>query len=232
VRLVDLNADGAADLIAAETPFGVPKQTSVTINPGNGMFPSDPTTIYPQHGVLELSTLSGKSDVDLLFARSDGISRLRNDGSGGFAAFSEDVKIDNDAGPLAVATGDLDNDGVAEVIVGGLREVKVIALRNNKWFRVPVYSANINVIGARLDPASNTDLLVRSGDTLFHFLNDGKATFSVHSYPALEPPQHAKQVLAVDNVRGAGAPDVVTVTSFNQLQVFENRGPVCKGSRP
>mmetsp|Transcript_29353 Transcript_29353/g.89805 ORF Transcript_29353/g.89805 Transcript_29353/m.89805 type:complete len:172 (-) Transcript_29353:641-1156(-) len=65
---------------------------------------------YDGDGDLDLYVSNGPGFADALFA---------NDGSGTFEDVANDAGVDDGGGGLGVTTADLDNDGCADVLVGG-----------------------------------------------------------------------------------------------------------------
>lgn len=127
----DVNGDGKADVVTANSSsHGV----SILLGDGNGGF--GPATVYwtdpqalPFRPVLADMNGDGHLDVVLSLLGTDQIGVLINNGDGTFGpvqAFS--------AGEAYVTVGDLDNDGLPDVVVGDITSNTATVLLNTSSF--------------------------------------------------------------------------------------------------
>ncbi|MBI3414251.1 MAG: VCBS repeat-containing protein [Verrucomicrobia bacterium] len=165
--VADLDGDGKPDLAVLNS---ITASVSVLINAGDGIF-KNPLTIATAKTASSGNTLltgdfnhDGKADLAAVTPGSGSISVLINKGDGGFQAA---VYYDAGDDAFAVATGDVNGDGVldfAVVIKGG---VSILLGRMDGGFIAPL---SYDAYGSVINPGS-----IAIGD----FNGDGKADLAV-----------------------------------------------------
>jgi hypothetical protein len=128
VRVVDLDGDGRPDLVCGCTGAGV-----VSILQNVGAPGSLTTASFAAHVDLPagagardvaVADLDGDGRPDLAVINADGpsVSIYRNlmtgPGTIGTASFTSQVQLPAPAGPLTIASGDLDGDGKPDLVIG------------------------------------------------------------------------------------------------------------------
>lgn len=114
IALADVNADGAADLVAS---IGSASEVTVLLGDGRGGFGAgEGFGTGAEPAALAIADLNGDGDLDVVTANSGGdASLLGGDGTGTFTA-PRSIDLGPDAQPVAVAVGDVTGDGRADVV--------------------------------------------------------------------------------------------------------------------
>jgi hypothetical protein len=214
----DVNGDGVADLVVADDAN--PGAVSVLTGKSDGTFNAkkDYATDLEPVGIV-LADFNGDGNLDAATANFDNqtISILLNKGDGTFAAH-KDYKFDTvtaRAQPPALAAGDVNGDGKADIVVGdGTSNSVVVFLGNgNGTFQDPKsYPAGgqpIAIVLTDYNGDGNLDVATANlGAVTFSLLTGkGDGTFSAPE-EYLTGSQHQLDIAAAD-VNGDGEVDFV-----------------------
>jgi len=230
--LADINGDGHADLLTADSGAG-----SVSLLRHNGLsgaaagfLAAQAIAVGPSPLALSAGDLDGDGLVDIAVTRGDpfvpAVTLLFNNGSGGFRA-PLDLAAGVTGGPV-VALGDMDNDGDLDLVVG--REetanraiIRVLHNDGKGVFSTPVdtlldgnspHPADFAL--ADLDGNGYLDVVAatpntRFGDGFRVMLSDGLGAYRpIAAYPAT---MSSEAVLTLD-ADGDGDVDVLTVGRY------------------
>ncbi|MEO8214351.1 MAG: VCBS repeat-containing protein, partial [Myxococcales bacterium] len=237
LAVADLTGDGRADVAVANDGSG---DVAVLVNRGDGTFgAAKQLAVGGTPQALATGDLDGDGRVDLVVARGDasggGISVLMNRGE---AVFAEAVVTAPGTVAVAVAVGDLDGDGRADLAVaqGGAAAGHQLAILINASRQggppevsfgaaqpIPSGASPVALAIADLDADGRGDLAVAndgSGD-ITALLNQGDGTFTGTAYAAGEGPVG----VAVGDLDGDHLPDVVVGNgSGGNVTILHNQG--------
>src|SRR5215831_7074903 len=108
VAVNDLNGDGRLDVVTSGTCAG-----TVLLNSGEGTFAAGPSYTSIS-GAMKLVDLDGDGKQDIVFVQPTGLTGvMRGNGDGTFGAPAEQFV----ESPLDIATGDMNADGKADLVV-------------------------------------------------------------------------------------------------------------------
>ncbi|MBO2008631.1 FG-GAP-like repeat-containing protein [Hymenobacter negativus] len=234
VALADVDGDGDLDLLAANA---LPSTVSVRFNNGLGSFSGvqDVGTDFGPTG-LAVGDLDGDGDLDVLAAASGGgngntVSCLLNNGVGLFTAAPA---LTTGVNPVAIALGDVDNDGDLDVTTAcsGSGAVTVHLNDGHAAFTYAqstgtgnntsiIALVDVNSDGfldmAMLNPASGTTSI----GTVGIILNNGMGAFqNSASFPIGVSPL----AMSVGDVDHDGDPDLLVGDQSGRLNVWQNNG--------
>lgn len=232
---VDLTGSGAADLVAASTSDAA---LIVHRNLGGGQF-ADPQTVpldltRPPVN-LAAGDFNGSGAPDIALADTDAgrVILYGNDGAGNLALESI-LQLDGLTGNVVV--GDFDGDGRDDLAVGTLDDVGAVHvfLQRDSAFQQSVYpvgslrDSSLPIIAAadvdgdgRLDLVASNWVPREATFAVLRNRGDGRFASAVLHEFGVVPFR-----LALADVDGDGAPDVITATNFSGpwINVFRNRG--------
>lgn len=234
----DLDGDGDADLVVANSGNGIPfsefSDSTITIlkNSGDGsFFDRVDYVVGNSPSSVIASDLDGDGDPDLAvtiygsyFFPGRTVSILKNNGDGTFTS-----KVDYQTGnnPFSVSASDLDGDGYPDLAVLG-RSISI--LRNNgdgsfapkiDYPGVDTWDVGTSVFASDLDGDGDRDLAMAGGTNFIYVLiNDGngefgtKVNYGTGSYPI--------SVFAAD-LDGDGDQDLAAANYFSHdISILKN----------
>lgn len=226
--LGDIDNDGDLDLYLG----GYARGDFLFRNDGAGRFTHDAAFVAPEHkelaagGVFADFDLDG--DLDLLFENyGTGISLRRNDGTGRFAPVDDPSLAARIASYSGTATGDLDNDGDIDVVIGNwgdTSEGEFATVLTNKSTRcgrpVRIELRNrhgaADPIGARVTLVTDKRRQLREAMGQTGFRAQSGSTF-VYGVPAGE------RIAAAEIRWPDGSTQRATNVAFGRLNVFHQK---------
>ena len=116
IAIADLDGDGNADIATANNTTG---NVSVLLGDGSGSFPvATNFSVGANPVAMGVDDVTGDGLLDIVTANAGSldVSVLAGDGAGGFGRASS-YPVGPDAEPFGIATGDIDGDGTADVVV-------------------------------------------------------------------------------------------------------------------
>ncbi|WP_164103076.1 FG-GAP-like repeat-containing protein [Candidatus Laterigemmans baculatus] len=231
----DIDGDGDFDLVLlGSTQHGFAPHTplSVLINEGNGAFqPSLEINVDGSVDDLTTGDFDGDGVADLLLRSMGGrrVVVMRGDGAGGFAPLDpRDADLVVDDFPRSVAVGDVNGDGILDLVTSNASSLSVLIGRGGGAFAAAV---DLAVSGdpeavelGDLDGDGNLDIAaaVSGHDRIAVFLGSGDGQFQArYEYAAGDEPF----VIRLLDSDGDGDLDVVTGNAADaSLSVLENDG--------
>jgi len=183
----DLNADGAIDLVTADSEAD---SVSVLLNNGFGdflIYTSYPTGVFP-HSVYA-ADFDSDGDLDLVTANKFGesVSILKNNG---FGIFEFDSNYVVDSTSTSVTAADLNGDGHPDLATTNIALNTISILINlgdgtfDDQYTYETGNAPHKVYAADLDNDADIDLVIANyteSGSVSIFLNEGDGTFSPKS---------------------------------------------------
>jgi len=232
IRLADVTGDGYPDILASNTGSSFDGSTvSILPNLGDGSFGSRQDYLAADGPVgIAPADYDGDGDVDLVVAGYDHngtgteVALLRNDGTGSFGL----RELFPAAGaPYKVTAGDLDGDGLPEVVVA-CETTRVVVLRNTGGAFAPPMVLNAGFGVNDLFPCVSLADLDRDGDldivygstrsqidtddyAVVTFENLGGGTFAGAAFIRIVEFLAGPVEMAVTDVTGDGWVDILTV---------------------
>jgi hypothetical protein len=248
VKLADLDGDGLTELIVANEGENT---ISVFRNPAEDQPPSfsyrvdQPVGFQPKD--VSIADLDNDGYLDIVTANfAEGLTILRNTstdvGSISFGdAFTIPVTIDpsNNAGPYTVAVGDLDSDGLLDLVVSHFATAKALIFRNTSsaagvlsFEKVSEYSVGSSLLTEQplaitdLDGDGKPDIVaVNSAEaTLYVFRNASDKVGAIDFKASLKYAIDGSPVdLLVGDINNDSKMDII-VTSYgaNGIVIFPN----------
>ncbi|MEI2725492.1 MAG: FG-GAP-like repeat-containing protein [Verrucomicrobiota bacterium] len=223
VTAVDVNGDGKADLISANTFDNT--LTVLTNNGSGGFVLASSLSVGSQPQSVTSAEVNGDGKADLIAGGIGGLAVLTNDGSGGFALSSS-----RGGGSLCVTSADVNGDGRPDLISANAGPDTLTVLTNNGsgGFVLSaspgVGSVPYSVTSADVNGDGKPDLISanRGANTLTVLTNIGSGGFVFASSPGVGSEPFS--VTAAD-VNGDGRVDLVSANSgTNTLTVLTNSG--------
>jgi len=228
----DLDGDGLTDIVGASNTSTL----YVYRNTGTATSCSFNTTLtVSQFGDLQdaaIGDIDGDGRPDIVVAEyyyPGSISILRNTSIPGAISFASPIRIATGSAASRIAIGDIDNDGLADVVAGCENNIAVFkntSTAGNISFHTQIdlrdVPGNSKVVMADLDNDNKLDLVASSATTLGVYKNTGQpgtVSFSyvaAHSLPLAFLPD-----MNVADVNLDGKPDIVTSNDAT-ISVYEN----------
>lgn len=236
LEAIDVDADGDLDLVCS-----ISTDIKVFKNNGNGTY-SSPSTFLQGGGYFLPHDVDTDGDLDLIVSTTTSFFWLENtDGQGNYSV--KNTIATNLAIPRKFVIGDINNDGLAEVIYA-FSNLGRMTINGDGTFGA---QSNIDNIGnnnvldmADLDNDGDLDIVCSvatvnnyPGYTLKRFRwyeNLGNSTFG----PAIElnfehindiPYHNGFSALAIDDLNGDGKKDIVlSVSYYTKVMWFDNKG--------
>jgi len=223
VAIGNLDNDGNLDLVVLNN---ADETVSILLGNGDGTFtPAVPATVATGNGpnALALGNLDGDGDLDLIVInQADAtVSILLGNGDGTFTP-AVPATVATGLTPVAVAIGDLDNDGNLDLAVlnNGAETVSILLGNGDGTFTpaVPATVATGNgpnaVAIGNLDNDGNLDLVVlnNADATVSILLGNGDGTFTP-AVPATVATGNGPNALALGNLDGDGDFDLVVLNN-------------------
>ena len=231
----DFNNDGAPDLaIANGTSNNIYVFFSNGFSAGTGRFATVPDKILPAGSnpyALATGDFNGDGVLDIACANSDSndVTILLGDGKGGFTQ-APGSPYPVGTSPQAIAVGDLNGDGQADIIVGnyGSNNLTVLTGLGAGTFAAASFNAGGGPRGvavADLDGDGKLDVAVAdyNDSTVRILLGDGSGAFRTTSLTL--PTGQGPQAVAIADLDGDGFLDLLIADSgSNDLTVLLGNG--------
>ena len=183
--------------------------------------------------------IDGDGKLDLILAKSAGLTVARNTGSNGFISFAANVSFPAGTSPYRVATGDLDGDGKTDAVVINFDAYSISLFRNtstpgNVSFATKIDYAcgpskynSYDLVIRDLDLDGRPDIVVVNyySHTISLFRNqslpgalsfESRVDYGVEGYPT---------DISVDDIDGDGKPEMLVSQVYsgsNVVSVFRN----------
>lgn len=185
MTIADFNNDNILDIAVSGT---LASQASIFLGNGDGTFQDALTTsIGTEPGSIQTGDFNGDGNTDLVVADTksseDTISVIYGNGDG---TFRDETTIDLESGieTYSVKTGDLDGDGILDIVATGVGTNNANILLGNGDGTFQTYTSHAVGAGDYLDLAdlNNDDILdlitVSSiGNTVYTSIGNGDGTF-------------------------------------------------------
>jgi FG-GAP-like repeat/FG-GAP repeat len=221
VAVGDVNGDGAPDLAVANR--GPSENVAVLLGHGDGTFgPAAGYAAGSYPAAVAMADLNGDRRIDLVVANdgSDGVGVLAGNGDGTFQ--TQVVSAPMILSPAVMALADFNDDGKTDLAVGGGPDDGVTVLPGNgdgtfgpgnSYFG---YNAAGGLAAADLNGDGKVDLVLANptADKVIAGLGAGDGTFSYMAAVGYAFDATPTSV-AVGDVNGDGAPDLVIGTGVN-----------------
>ncbi|MCA9153461.1 MAG: VCBS repeat-containing protein, partial [Planctomycetales bacterium] len=237
VALGDLDGDGFIDLANANESFA--NYIGVTFGKGDGRFLANVATTGPTNtnsargselgdvngdGVLDLVTLLDTPGINVI----DRVAVQLGDGVGGFGLEQQFEAFNDDVLFRDLAIGDLNNDGLGDVVVAtGLgQRISVLLSEGNGRLAGPLLlttASNEEIVHiADLDSDGNNDIVVAGSNDLdlSVLFGDGQGAFTETILNVPANGVNTRDALTIADVDSDGDLDIVFAA--NVFRIFQN----------
>lgn len=217
VAVGDVTGDGIPDVVVSETGF----ENEITIFPGHGDGTFDSPIQYPLADIprqLALVDLNGDKKLDIVVATTNNtIDVILGNGNGTF----QPVHAYTVPGVTAFAVGDVNHDGIPDIVAEGAGGISVLLGNGDGTFKPALASNNCGGSALALGDINgdgNLDIVSSSGYTC---LGNGDGTFQTQ-YLLFNGGNW--QSLTLGDVMGNGHLDIVAVDNQYNVVVLLNDG--------
>lgn len=184
VTIADVNNDGKADLVVANSGTYPTYSGSVSVYRGNGDGTFQPAVTYSTgvgSSFVAVGDINGDGAPELIVANWEGtVSVLGNKGDG---TFLPPRNYGTGQSPFALVLGDFNGDGTVDIAVANSGDSTVTLLLGSgtgaftRGSSIPVGSTPQSIVVGDFNGDGNTDLAVASTAGVSVLLGNGNATF-------------------------------------------------------
>ena len=216
----DFNGDGILDLATVTNNEYVNGYLQVALGNGDGTFSgkasyqnSSDYSIYIGGAALDFNS-DGIPDLALLDILNNAVDVFQGVGDGTFT-YVGTFSVGKDNDQASITSGDLNHDGIADLVVTSQTYVTVLFGKGDGTFTAPtVVSVSGSLLGqaviADVNNDGNPDLVVSEGSGFFLALGDGTGQFHTQNTgPGGE--SNLPQPIIVGDFNGDGLADAATV---------------------
>jgi len=238
IAIADMNADGRPDIIVASGNSGMFSIfKNITTSPGSIAFDSklDQTSLdHPDNIATADLDKDGKPDLIVANFSNKSISIFWNSGSNGNISFAPAIQYAVGDNPTSVSTGDLDDDGKLDLIVGNYSSGSVSFYKNlsdigniSFGFRQDSVLSATNISVADLNGDGKPDLCaginLTGNISVLQNNHSGAGGFSFA--PAVDfATGNYDTYTAVGDLDGDGKPELAAVnTLLNTVSILKNK---------
>ncbi len=220
LKAADLDGANGPDLVAVmnAAPYLV-----VLLNNGSGAFTPTYPAAVPNPYRVDVGDADGDGDADLLIGRSvqDSIYLLRGDGGGGFGV--PDGFESGTFGPAAVGIGDLDHDGINDLVTTG----------NSTWAArlgigggafAPPITGNANGVDRFLIapfPEDSALCLITGNSAATNQLVYSACSYTYNYLPLVTTPP-GNHLIEVADWNNDGSPDLLSYYNQGEIRLWRN----------
>ena len=252
VATADIDGDGKVDLIVANTATNNISIFRNTSTPGNISFSSRndlPTGNSPHRICVADLNGDGKPDIIVTNYNDNTISVLENFSSSGAIVFTAKTDFPTGLNPETVAAGDLDGDGIPELVITNSGASTITVLRNSGTGGTINYSTRTDLAYEKtpagvaigdFDGDGKVDVCLTTATQIIVFQNTSVAASLGFSNPVSfnMPYGYGPNFIVAGDLNADGRPDMAVVSQNSvNVTVFYNRldsalAPVIKSFSP